>query len=689
MKKPILLLAMTVLTTGIFAQTSVDPGVTPGSTGSVTFTYQGQSTTLTTVRSSDGNIWLRQNLGSTQVGVADNDPLSYGHYFQWGRWDDGHQLPGATIAAATTLSANNPTGLGTGNNNYISSWWSTGTTTDVWSGSTTASASQGKDPCLALGSGWHLPTGAEMAAMYTAENITSAATAFSSNLKLVKAGYKNTGTVASAGSFGLIWSAAPHATTAGQAYAATFAGGPVTAGYWFNRYAGAPCRCTKTAPAPPVGCTGTPSAPTITTTPTTICSGNTISLVGQNSNSTTGITIQWEQSSTGTSGWTNVTGGTGATSLSYTTAALTSTTYFRLKLTCTSSTQSATSAAVMITVSPTIVPTITITTSAPDTICQGTNVTFTATATNGGANPSYQWKKGSLNVGTNAITFSDVTLNSADVITCVITNNETCVSPSVSTSNTISHIVNNTVTPQALIAASPSGSVCLGESISVTATTTNSGSNPTYQWMKGNMLVGTGDNYSFIPENGDAIELILTSSEACANPSVDTSNMIVFTVNDLPVKPTIAINENILTSSAINGNQWYRNNNIIVGANNQTYTATQEGYYQVAVTNENNCSNKSDSSFYDNNTSINSLFKMGDIQLFPSPFNNDLNLVIKSYTLGTRIQIKVSNPLGQIVHSEIISNSENKIKLSHLTSGLYYLTISNEKEQHTFKILKD
>src|SRR5687767_6573844 len=70
-----------------------EPGATAGSTGCVTFNYRGQSVTYYTVRARDGKVWLQQNLGSPQVAMSAADEASFGHYFQWGRWDDGHQLP--------------------------------------------------------------------------------------------------------------------------------------------------------------------------------------------------------------------------------------------------------------------------------------------------------------------------------------------------------------------------------------------------------------------------------------------------------------------------------------------------------------------------------------------------------------------------------------------------------------------
>jgi hypothetical protein len=174
---------------------TADPGIAPGSTGIVNFTYKGQSVAYKTVRAKDGKIWLQQNLGSPQVAFHINDEASYGDYFQWGRWDDGHQSPNSpTITGGPSLS--NPSHIPSGNPNFIigttdgTSWWGTGgLATDTWSGSS-ATATNGKDPCVALGAGWRLPTAADWLNLKNYEDLEGALTAFMSNLKLPAAGFR-------------------------------------------------------------------------------------------------------------------------------------------------------------------------------------------------------------------------------------------------------------------------------------------------------------------------------------------------------------------------------------------------------------------------------------------------------------------------------------------------------------------
>ncbi|HNW77159.1 MAG TPA: hypothetical protein PKJ28_09770, partial [Bacteroidales bacterium] len=178
----------------------------------------------------------------------------------------------------------------------------------------------------------------------------------------------------------------------------------------------------------------------------------------------------------------------------------------------------------------------------PNPVCLGDTVTVTASPVNGGTIPFFQWKVNGINVGTNDSVFRFVAANN-DVVTCVLTSNlGSCVTGNPATSNAITITAKNPLTPVITIVAS-SNPVCAGDQVTFTATPTNGGSSPSYQWQvnHGSGYYSTGTNsptFTYYPSNGDRVRCILTSSLWCAFPVTATSNVITITVNARPV-PTI------------------------------------------------------------------------------------------------------------------------------------------------------
>jgi hypothetical protein len=93
-------------------------------------------------------------------------------------------------------------------------------------------------------------------------------------------------------------------------------------------------------------------------------------------------------------------------------------------------------------------PTITIKASVNHAICPGTMVVFTATITNGGSAPVYQWRKNWNAVGTNTNVYQDNALKNGDVITCILTSNAPLANPATVTSNYISIAINDGQQPK-------------------------------------------------------------------------------------------------------------------------------------------------------------------------------------------------------------------------------------------------
>ena len=88
-----------------------------------------------------------------------------------------------------------------------------------------------------------------------------------------------------------------------------------------------------------------------------------------------------------------------------------------------------------------LTPTIVI--SGPTGACSGAGTIFTASITNGGTAPVYQWKKNGINGGSSSPSITLSNLVPGDVISCVLTSNLTCVTSLTATSNSITIVTVN------------------------------------------------------------------------------------------------------------------------------------------------------------------------------------------------------------------------------------------------------
>ena len=93
-----------------------------------------------------------------------------------------------------------------------------------------------------------------------------------------------------------------------------------------------------------------------------------------------------------------------------------------------------------ITIYPTLTPSVSVSASA-NPVVTGTPVTYTAVPTNGGTNPTYQWQINGVNVnGATNSTYTNTPID-GQIITCVMTSNYICPSPTTASSS-VTMIVN-------------------------------------------------------------------------------------------------------------------------------------------------------------------------------------------------------------------------------------------------------
>jgi gliding motility-associated-like protein len=317
-------------------------------------------------------------------------------------------------------------------------------------------------------------------------------------------------------------------------------------------------------------------------TPNTFCSGTPPASITLTAQGGSGATFSWYTGGCGTANGGILAGhGTGANnSLTIPPPASTTTYYGCWETNCFTST----CVTVTVTVNQDLPVSVAIAPSA-NPVCTGTSVTFTATPTNGGTTPAYQWKVNGGSVGANSPTYTYVPLNN-DNVTVVLTSNATCATGSPATSNTVIMMVN----PQLVVACNITPSqdpVCPGTSVTYTANATNGGTTPTYEWhVNGGPIVSTASTYSYIPLSGDVITCIVTSNVTCPQnpqatgtftPTFATSVLLGVTIT-ASEEPVCTGNPATYTANTANGGtnptyDWHVNGGPSVGTNS-TYTFT-------------------------------------------------------------------------------------------------------------------
>jgi FG-GAP-like repeat len=438
----------------------------------------------------------------------------------------------------------------------------------------------------------------------------------------------------------------------------------------------------------------------ITSTATSICTGSSITFTAIGTNAGTTPTYQWQVDGV------NV----GTNSNSFTSSILNNNTQVKCILTSNAPCavpQIVTSNIIVVAVNSAVTPSVTIVSSTTN-ICSGSSITFTATPTNGGTTPSYQWQVNGINAGTNSNTFTSSTLTNASTVKVIMTSSLACALPQTAASNAINITVNNTVIPTVTFTSSAT-SICNGASVTFTSTSTNVGTTPIYQWKKNAVNVGTNSatytSNSFT--NGDAVTLTLTSNAVCASNIPIASNPVIITVaTEVPTisiagNTTVVINNstNVTSTPTFGGTlptyQWQDSTNLhtwanISGASNAflLYTPTVTGNkLRCLMTSNSNCASgvivNSNVLTFNVTPSIVAPNPTGEYTLryFPNPVHTILT--IDSLQLSKEWEsVKIITADGVEYRSLInflVGKTKANINVEALVPGVYFLLLTRKQ----------
>lgn len=347
----------------------------------------------------------------------------------------------------------------------------------------------------------------------------------------------------------------------------------------------------------------TTNTPSITisnnATNNSICEGNSITFTAASVSGGNNPIFEWRVNGVAQAGNANT----------FTTASLNNGDVVTCKLTSNSGclfVDTAISNAMTISVTPKVTTTVSIVAN-PAYICNNTPITFTASTTNAGLTPSFQWFVNGVPVGTNSGTYTSSTFNSGDVVTCDVTVTDICVVNTTTSSNAVTLQTTTTVNPTIQIASNKGTTICNYDSVLVTATITNGGTNPTYIWSLNGIVLPQTTSSIFLNNinDGDVITAELISNEPCLQSPSSLSNALNFVVttpNAITLTPDsdtlISIcNPNQINFSVANANgaiSWYVNDTLVPNVSATSLSAFKSGVY-YALNTVNGCMAKSNS----------------------------------------------------------------------------------------------
>ncbi|WP_426061951.1 gliding motility-associated C-terminal domain-containing protein [Hymenobacter sp. B1770] len=379
-------------------------------------------------------------------------------------------------------------------------------------------------------------------------------------------------------------------TPIGGASASTYAPGQLNATTYFRRQATSVSAC-----APVVS-----NVITITVAPTlvagtigtdqTVCPGATpasLTSTAGASGGTGSYSYQWE-SSGNNANWTAIAGATGA---GYAPGVVTSTTYFRRRVTSGPCGPEFTASVVV-----TVLPALTAGSIAADqVICSGTApapLTSTAGASGGTGTFAYQWESSADNInwtavgGATSATFAPGPLTATTYFRRQVTSGTgTC---STAVSNVVTMQVQPVVTPT--VSLTPPPVQCPGTALNFTAVATNAGPAPTFQWFVNNVAVASGPTFSSSTlVTGDVVRVEVTPTAGlCSTGPTVASVTVTRTPTPLPtlaiaVQPggavclgaplTFSI-ASVTEAGPAPEYQWQVNGNDVAGATGPVFTST-------------------------------------------------------------------------------------------------------------------
>lgn len=209
--------------------------------------------------------------------------------------------------------------------------------------------------------------------------------------------------------------------------------------------------------------------------------------------------------------------------------------------------------------------------------------------------------------------------------------------------------------------------VCESQDINLFAFAINNPEDVSYDWQPSGLL-NNNTVYNPVATLNSTTEFTLNITSGTST----ASDNITIQVIEAPEAPTISLQNDLLVSTATEGNQWYNSKGAIEGATDQTYEPTVTDTYYATVTSAEGCESEGSNQIYVEIVGVPNIETYKEFNAYPNPFTNQFRIEY-SMLNNTPVSIKILNTLGQEV--QLIMES------TEVQAGTYHMEINASKLQ--------
>lgn len=230
-------------------------------------------------------------------------------------------------------------------------------------------------------------------------------------------------------------------------------------------------------------------------------------------------------------------------------------------------------------------------------------------------------------------------------------------------------------------------SICIGDTITLLASTDGE----FFQWYNDTTIIfGATDSLLQVTQTGN-YWVIVNNEHGCFSSSAEK----FIKVFNMPPPPSWFFNTGnhqlLCTNPGTNDVQWWLNGSPLVGDTGYYYSVTQDGYYQVQLTNVIGCTSISDSfQILVSSNGAELVHPIAAAEIYPNPSDGNFSVQIE-LPVEQNITIDIIDNLGKLILNEDegiqLGTFTKTISLNEFSDGVYFLIIKSDLDKMIKRII--